>query len=527
MCVLGARGQWRNMAKKILIGTVLIIAVVSLGLFLWARAVLTPENARTALEAQLSSALGQPVSIGSLGLGFYPRITLLLRDVAVGAPPQMTAQRLNMGTDFRALLSRRIEHASVRLTGARIELPMAIVPVPVVQPGSSDAAADLPVEIVSIDEIVLSDVELVSAGRTLRADVELVPHGQGFTIRTATLRAEDMHASISGEIANLSGPVGELSLETGSLKLDALLAFAGQFAGGAGLGSGSAGASEGRARVPAAVPLSLTIAMKSEAAALGSLTLAGLTGTATVTEDGLTLEPIAFRSFGGQYGGALSLAVSDPVKFALTGDVSGIDMTEVMKYAGSPGTITGRLSGRLDFTGRGDAPSQALSSTSGTARIDIVDGIVRDLGLVRAIVIAGSGRSDQREAERGARNEPFTRIGATLKVASGVAHTSDLRLESKDLLLSAAGMIALDGTSLDLAGTVQLSEALAARAGRDLVRYTQVDGRPTMPVRISGSANAPRVSVDVGGVLRQAITNKAKEEIGNTIKRGLGGLIRR
>jgi hypothetical protein len=274
------------------------------------------------------------------------------------------------------------------------------------------------------------------------------------------------------------------------------------------------------------VPLHLTIAMKTDAAALGSLTLVDLTGTATITEDGVTLEPIAFKFFGGKYGGALSLAVSDPVKFALTGDVSGIDMTEVMTYAGSPGTITGRLSGRLDFTGRGDAPSEALSSTSGTARIDVVDGIVSDLGLVRAIVIAGSGRRDQREAELGPRHEPFTRIGATLTVASGVAHTSDLRLESKDLLLSAAGMIALDGTSLDLAGTVHLSEALAARAGRDLVRYTKVDGRPTMPVRISGPADAPRVSVDVGGVLRQAITNKAKEEIGSTIKRGLGGLIR-
>ena len=510
--------------KKILIGVFLVVAVGSLGLFLWARAVFTQENVRIAIERQLSTALGQPVSIGSVGVGFYPRVTLLLREVAVGAPPQMTAQQLHMGTDFRALLSRRIEHAGVRLTGARVQLPMAIVPVPVAQPGSTNATADLPVEIVSIDEIVLSDVELVSAGRTLRADVELVPHGEGLTIRAATLRAEDMHASIKGEIANLSGPVGELSLETGALKLDDLLAFAGQFAGGAGLGSGSA-ANEKRVRSPAAVPLNLEIAMKADAASLGSLTLGDLTGTATVTEKGVALEPIAFQFFKGKYGGALSLAISDPTTFALTGDVSGIDMADVMTFAGSAGTITGRLSGRLEFTGRGDAPSEALSSTSGTARIDIVDGVVRDLGLVRAIVIASSGRSDQQQAELGSRNEPFTRIGATLKVASGVAHTNDLRFESKDLLLAAAGTIALDGTSLDLAGTVQLSDALAARAGRDLVRYTQVDGRPTLPVRISGSADTPRVSVDVGGVLRQAITNKAKEEIGSAIKRGLGGLI--
>lgn len=513
--------------KKVLIGTILILAVKSLGIFLWARAVFTQENVRLALERQLSTTLGQPVRIGSVGVRFYPRTTLSLGEVAVGAPPQLTAQRLHIGTDFWALLSRRIEHADVRLTGARIELPMAIVPVPVVQPGPAADTSDLPVEIVSIDEVVLRDVELISAGRTLRADVELVPRGQGVTIRAATLRAENMQASIAGEITNLSGPVGELSLETGALELDALLGFAGQFAGGAGLGSGSAGASAGRGRSSAGVPMNFSIAIKATEAALGSLTMAGLTGRATVNHSGVTLDPIAFGLFGGKYDGALRLAVSDPVQFSLTSDVSGIDMTGVMTYAASPGTITGRLSGRLDLSGHVASPAQALSSTSGTARIDIVDGIVRDLGLVRTIVIAGSGRSDQPKAELGSRDEPFTHIGATLKIVRGVAHTNDLRLESKDLLLSAGGTIALDGSSLDLAGTTQLSDALAARAGRDLVRYTQVDGRPTLPVRISGSADAPRVSVDVGGVLRQAITNKAKEEIGNRIKRGLGGLIRK
>jgi uncharacterized protein involved in outer membrane biogenesis len=513
--------------KKILIGVLLVAVVVSVGLFLWARAAFSGENVRIAIEGQLSTALGQPVRIGSVGLGFYPRVTLSLRDVVVGAPPQMTAQRLHMGTDFWALLSRRIEHADVRLTGARIQLPMAIVPVPVAQPDAAGSTSDLPVEIVSIDEIVLSEVELVSAGRTLRGDVELVPHQKGVTIRVATLRAENMQASISGEITNLAGPVGELSLATGALELDALLAFAGQFAGGAGLGAGSAGTSAGSVRSGAGPPLNLTIAIKADAAALGTLKLAGLTGTARVTESEVTLSPIAFGLFGGKYGGVLRLAVNEPVRFSLTSDVSGINMTEVMTYAGSAGTITGRLSGKLDLSGRVDAPAAAVRSTSGSARIDITDGIVRDLGLVRSIVIAGSGRSDQQEAERGSRDEPFSRIGATLKIASGVAHTNDLRLESKDLLLSAAGSIALDGTSLDLAGTAQLSDALAARAGRDLVRYTQVDGRPTLPVRISGTATAPRVTVDVGGVLRQAITNKAKEEIGKTIKRGLGGLIRK
>src|SRR5688572_27784879 len=92
--------------KKILTATLISVAVVSLGLFLWARAVFSQENVRTAIEQQLSTALGQPVSIEAVGVGVYPRVTLLLRNVTIGAPVQATAQRLHIGTDLWALLSR-------------------------------------------------------------------------------------------------------------------------------------------------------------------------------------------------------------------------------------------------------------------------------------------------------------------------------------------------------------------------------------------------------------------------------------
>jgi hypothetical protein len=132
----------------------------------------------------------------------------------------------------------------------------------------------------------------------------------------------------------------------------------------------------------------------------------------------------------------------------------------------------------------------------------------------------------QKASSGGSTDEPFTRLGATLKIGGGAASTNDLRFESRDLLLTGGGTLQLDGSAIDMRGRVQLSEELSKQAGSDLLRYTAEQGRVTLPAAISGSASNPRVTIDIGDVARRAIANRAKEEVQKQLK-GLGGLIRR
>jgi hypothetical protein len=156
-----------------------------------------------------------------------------------------------------------------------------------------------------------------------------------------------------------------------------------------------------------------------------------------------------------------------------------------------------------------------------------VDGIIRNLGLVRTIVIATSMRADARQQSAGGSDERFSRLGATLAIAGGVARSNDLVLESENLRLAAGGTIRLDGSAVDLDGKVQLSDALTRQAGRDLVRYAQEDGRVTLPATISGPADNLKVRIDVADVARRALRNKATEEAQKAIKKGLGDLFKR
>ena len=104
--------------------------------------------------------------------------------------------------------------------------------------------------------------------------------------------------------------------------------------------------------------------------------------------------------------------------------------------------------------------------------------------------------------------------------------TNDLQFESPDVSLLAAGSVRLDGSAIDLKGNVRLSEALSQQAGRDLFRYTQQQGRVTLPATVTGTAQSPVVRIDVADAASRAVKNKINEEAGKAINKALGNIFK-
>ena len=410
------------MLKKILLAAFLLICVLSVGLFVWVRAVFAQDGVRTALAEQLSKSLGQPVEVGSIAATIYPRVTVSLGDVSIGKPARVRVQKLHVGADFGALLSRRIEHARLELSGAHVQLPL---PAFSIGSGStSEPASKPPVEIVSVDDVALHGVEIVSGGRTLTGDVEIVPDGNAVTLKKVSLVADKARIDVTGRITDLSGPVGDIAIKAGALNFDQLLAFANDFSKGAGISPsparGSSTRTSGRSEGPShAVAMNIGVSLDATRATMGALTIDHLTGKARVTSDAMTLAPIAFGVFGGHYDGSLVFTLGAVPDFKLNAALSGVDTAAAAAFAGSPGTISGRLSGKLNLAGRGMDASSVIKTARGTARVDVVDGTVKNLGLIRTVVVATSGRADGAPSS-GTRDEPFTKLGATFTIANGL-----------------------------------------------------------------------------------------------------------
>ena len=523
--------------KRVIIGIALLLVVASVALGLLARRVLTGENVRAAVAAQLSRALGQPVTIGGLGASVYPRVTMDLTDVTIGQPARVQLASMDVGTGLRALFSRRIEQATVRIDGARITLPLPDFDA---NAAGTPGAGSSPVEIVSIDEIVLRNVEVVSGDRTLRGDIELVPQGSGVQIRRIALAADSTEILMTGALTSLSPIEGRVEASAGAIDIDRLLAFLNDFtAASAAPAAASAGRTTAGAPSGTGIDGRLTFVLTAARVTTGGLALSDLATTALVLPGVVTFQPLTFGVFGGRYEGPMRVVLGATPRFEWNGKVTGVDAAALMAFAGSPGTISGTLAGTIALAGTGLEMEQALRTAQGTARVDITDGTIAGLSLVRTIVTAGSGRgglatsAGTAMAARGdtAGSERFSRLGATLAFAGGRMTTGDATLTSPDVDLQAAGAVSLATMTTAFSGRVQLSQTLSQQAGTDLYRYTAEGGRVTLPVALSGPIGNLAVRIDLADAAARAIRNRAEDEAKKALERnlpkGLRGIIKK
>jgi uncharacterized protein involved in outer membrane biogenesis len=510
--------------KRLAIVLVALAVAGSLAVAFLVRSVLTGENVRAALAAQVSTALGQPVTIGGLDASIYPRVTMDLADVRIGSASAVHLDAVHIGVALRALLSRRIENAAIRVDGARITLPLppfAIGRNPDSAGSSQDPSS--PVEIVSIDEIVLRDVEVVHGDRRLGGDIELVPKGGGVDLRRLSLTVEETLVEATGSLTSFAPLDGRIEATANAVDFDRLLAFLGDFsdvAPGAGAPAPSTGGAGG----------ALTVDLTLGQATSGGLLLSNVRTTALVTPAAVALEPMSFDVFDGRYEGSMRVTLDNPPSYRWRGNVSGLDTAKLMSFAGAANSISGRLSGTVSLDGAGLDVENALRTARGEARIDITDGAIAGLALVRTIVVATSGRGGYLASAGTAMQSPgdgaaerFSRLGVTLSLADGLLTTRDLAMTATDVNLTGAGTIRLLNMATRLDGQVQLSESLSKQAGSDLYRYAQEGGRVTLPATVSGPIDGLAVKIDLGQAAQRAIRNRAVEEAEKAIERNLKG----
>ncbi|MFN7981915.1 MAG: AsmA family protein [Vicinamibacterales bacterium] len=525
------------MMKKVVAGAVVVLLLGAAGTFFWARSIFETDMVKHALASQLSKSLGQPVTIGSVKATVYPRVTISLRDVTIGEQREVTMQSIDVGTALGALLSRRIEHASLRVADAHVTLPLPDLHLGSAgAPDSADSSS--PVTLVSVDRVELSNIDIVSHGRTLHGDIDLIPHGtNAVTISKIALTADAAAINATGEITNLEGPVGTLAVTAGNLDLDQLITFASDFAAGSTAPAGASTASTTPAApTPAAstvgatakTPADVTLTLTADRAAMSGVTLSKVTGTAKLQGDRLTIDPMSFGLFDGTYTGTIGAVLGAVPTFTWRAALKNVDMNAVTAFAGSPGTITGRLNGQIDIEGSGLDAAAAMKTARGTGAVTIVNGTVKNLALVKSAVAATSlDPQAVIAASQTAHDEPFSELGTSLSMAGGTASTPDLHFISPDIRLDAGGALRLDGSAVNLIGSVELSEALTKQANAAFVRVAAQNGKISLPITIRGNAGKYSLEIDTATVAKRAATAEVKSRAEQAVKGGLGRLLRK
>lgn len=520
----GARPHNGPMRRLLIFAAAIIVALTVAVLAL--RSSLVRDEVREAVESRLSATLGQPVSIGSIGVSLLSGLAVSGTDVRIGEAstlaPAVSVEQIRIHPRVSSLLSGDLVIDQIELRGFVMailrrpdgwQLP-AVVPAP--SPGERDG--------ILIERVRLSD---------------------------ATLRIYEQEGESLGERGRIEAIAADILSDQGELRMPAIT---GRVGGSPLTGHAAIGARMARLHIRSDavadgdLPAFLGLLGTERPSFLrlpepGSLTAdveidrdtLRLSGSGTLRAPEVILEPIrlgqfeapfvidgsrlsfdpsTFALYGGTHAGAVQFDVSQqPAGWATESVVRGMDVAQFLdalnqrdqRLAGTA-AVSATLQGRIG--------ASLVESVRGRARVEVVDGVIREFPLLAYV------NSALRLAEQEGRDTRFSRLTATLAVASGAATTDDLVLQASHLRVVAAGRIGAD-RSLSLRGTAALSperSSEAIRSIRELSGLRNRRGEVEIPLTISGTLDDPGFSLDLGAVLKKGIADELRRRLRRIIR---------
>lgn len=104
--------------------------------------------------------------------------------------------------------------------------------------------------------------------------------------------------------------------------------------------------------------------------------------TFTIQDGNLAARPVAFEFAGGRFALDLGLRSVDKVpQIEIKLDMEGLDLSEIVKQAGYPGRLTGRLNAKAALSGSGSSIRSIMATLNGTVELTMNDGRIDDSAL--------------------------------------------------------------------------------------------------------------------------------------------------
>ena len=517
------------MQRRFVTGIAIVFGIIAaLAVLLAIRGSLIAGFVREMAESRLSTALGQPVTIGHLGFSLTPRPAFTGSDIRVGdaaqQAPAVSLDRVEVFPVLRSFLQGPIHITEVSLDGFTISLlrdadgkwrAPAVFPAPTRGAGGG----------IGIDRV------RVAGGRLLIFDV-----GEDDAIRERS-RIDDMRTELvmtpgGLRLAPLTGRVGGAAI-SGEAETDpqsVRLTFSAPAIRDADLPAlfGLLAASRPAVvRIEEAEPAAASVSVRIDRAT------SRLTGTGTLRAPALTIDPLRLQQLnapfiiqgtqltfapttftinGGSHEGRFTLTLGDAPAWAMDGVVRDLDVGALLDtVAGRDAKLDGR--GRIDAKLKGRFEPGFLTRMEGGARLVVSNGVLHDFPLLAAVNRA------LRLSEGDGQDTRFEELTASLVIARGTATTDDLVIQAGYLRAILSGRIGFD-RSVDLRGrAIVAAERVAAGVDsvHELARLRK-GGEIVLPLTITGSLDAPKFDIDVGTIIREGVVDELKRRLQGLFK---------
>jgi uncharacterized protein involved in outer membrane biogenesis len=515
-----------------LLYVLIALAVLVLALFGLGYAALHSSAVKQKIEAGLTSALGQPVTLGSIGVGLFPTPTLDARDVRIGAAdsnaaPGLSLTSLHVVPDVASFLpGRTITINHVELRGLTIALrkdktgkwllPVAPAPAPAPATPAGGAKGSAP----AVDLKLLQ----VRDGRIRIVDDSLTGPKGAPTVTTISSMAADLEASggalkaprFTGTLGSTTvtgaaeaGPKGaSLHLESASIEnadLPSLFALAG-LPPYPGLSiSGKAPFELNTTVAPDFKTFVASGKATIDKVKFGTMVLDAMSAQFRFEKGVFTLDPFTLTFFGGKQQGSVAIDLSQPAPvYAIKSSLSGLDVNRALSATTTmKDFLLGTASVTTNVKGSGSTAPAIQKSLAGTVKFQLVNGVIKNFPLLARINEAiGITEGNDKDTK-------FESFSGTAAIGGGKARTDDLLLKAGELSMAGAGVMGFD-QSLDFKLQAIISAAKAAKLG-PVAYLRNSQGEIAIPVTVSGTATAPKYGIPVGAVAKKAVQEQVQQ----------------
>lgn len=492
----------------------------------------------------IEEALNRKIALKDIRLTILPSIGVrvagvtVMDDPAFSTGPFASLTSLDVGVKLRPLLSKRIEVEEVTLrdpvitviknaqgvlntstigkkAGPKAEAP-AKAPTP---PPTAEGPLHI-LTLLAVDRVAVSGGQLTYRDQSAAKPTEYVLQKLEFLLKSVRLgETPRVHAATTVQPYNLPvkvdgtfGPLTEsLDLKTIDLMIglgNIALAVKGSDVGGD-LKLAVTSPTINTADLPVALPLRKPIEAKD------------LKVAAAVKGPQARLQTFSVNLFGGRieaHGGITTGSPAPPFDGKVA--IQGIQLGPLMEAVGTDKVaVSGTVALNLAVRGAGFSMPDLTHALEGPGRIRIKDGKIEGINLLKeafALLKAVGVKQDTANAT------VFSTIESDLSIKRGIITVERLLMDSHDFQATAAGTVGFDQT-LNLKANLNLSEALSKRiAGvSPVARFAAKGGRMTVPLLITGTAQAPSYALDtkaMGTRVQEQVQERAKEKLDELLK---------
>ncbi|NNC97007.1 MAG: AsmA family protein, partial [Gammaproteobacteria bacterium] len=264
---------------------------------------------------------------------------------------------------------------------------------------------------------------------------------------------------------------------------------------------------------------------------IGNIETTNLEAGIKLLDGKLRIFPSKANFFGGQYSGDIRLDVSGPSpKLQANETITNIDLKALGDAMWANAVMTGTTSGRIELSTFGDTVGAMQQNALGDANFTIKNGVFEGFDINYAVANALSLLKNRAVTDvADTKKTPFETLQASTKLSNGVLQNDDFLAVMPRMRIRGKGNL----NTLDQSINYQVSADVLERKASNLNNEVQLSldelVGATIPVKITGTLQAPKVRPDVSAFLRakaeQELRDKAREKLDDKLKDKVGGAL--